>query len=521
MAGAGRRGPAPRAGATTAARAGRGSTPWAAAIALGLAAVAPYLPALANDLVWDDRLHLVDNPRLDGVGAALSYLWLPEGIYHRPLVFLSYALQRQLGADSAALLHLGNLALHGFNAALLFLVAARTGVPAAAAACGALLFAWHPLQSEAVAYVSGRTDLLVAAASLAALVAVLGRQGESPARALARGSAAAAATAAAIASKESGYALPLFLAWVVWHRPAPARTRLALVGPAFVVAALLLLLRPAALPPIRLEPLAALADAGRTAAVYGRLLLWPADLEIDRLTPVAQSLPATLGFSVLGLALAAAVGLGLRRSTVTSTWTAWAAVFYLPIANFVPLYGAIAGRALFTPEHNLYLPIAGLAVLAAAGSFAAAERRRATRLAGALCVFVLVAYGGRTWARMADWRDEATLFARAAAAGSLSPRVWYNLGNAQMQAGRRGAAVSAYGRAVQLAPADAEAWMNLGVALQLEGRYGDALAAYERALAAGPSPQLYRNLASLHRARGDLAAARAALAKAEELSEPR
>ena len=92
---------------------------------------------------------------------------------------------------------------------------------------------------------------------------------------------------------------------------------------------------------------------------------------------------AAIAASVLsGLGLMALVGWGLTRRQPAADWTAWSAAFYLPVANLALLYPAIAARALFTPEHNLYAPLAGLGVLLARAAAPAPPRQALAAGAG-------------------------------------------------------------------------------------------------------------------------------------------
>ena len=61
------------------------------------------------------------------------------------------------------------------------------------------------------------------------------------------------------------------------------------------------------------------------------------------------------------------------------------------------------------------------------------------------------------------------------------------LGNALLQLGKLDAAVTSYGRALDLRPDFAEALSNLGRALRKQGRLEEAEAAYRRAIAINPN----------------------------------
>jgi tetratricopeptide (TPR) repeat protein len=483
--------------------------------ALAAAVLLAYAPVLWNGLVWDDVLHIADNPNLRSVAAALVYLERPQGPYYRPLVFLSYALERLVWGAAPLGYHVVNLALHIANLLLLLHVASRGGVHPAGALIGAAVFALHPVQTEAVAYVSGRTDLLMTAGALLSWTALCG-----PGPALARGVGAAAAGVIAMLSKESGYALVLLWPWLAWRHGRGMRERLALVAPGVLAALLLLVLRPDAAPSGAALGLRQLAGLGQALAVYASLLVWPAHLQIDRLTLLPSGASAMAGgLLVLAVAFVLAAW-GLSRRGAAADWTAWTIAFYLPAANLLAIYPAISEQALFTPEHNLYAPLAGIAVLvgigiARAGAHLSPVQRR---VGGAVILAALALCTLRTAIRCFDWHDEERLFGAAVAAGSHSPRVWFNYGNALLRRRADVRASEVFAGGAQRAPRDARMWENLGVALHRQRAYVAAERAYRRAVELAPGEaQIFENLGSLYAAQGNLHAARAAFTAALRL----
>ena len=421
-----------------------------------------YAPTLWNGLVWDDLPSIAENPRLRTIGAATAYLFGAEGAYYRPLVFLAYAGEQAVWGTAAFGYHLTNLLLHLSNVLLLRVLARRSGVCEVAALLGAAVFALHPVQTDAVAYVSGRTDLLMTAGALLSCTALLG-QGP----ALARGLGAAAAGAVAMLSKESGYALVVLWPWLAWRHASRGRERLALVAPGVAAALMLLALRPAALPEAAPAiSLTRLAAVGQALVTYGHVLAWPIDLQIDRLTALPGSTDALAAGLLVLMAALALMGWGLAQRGAVGDWTAWTVAFYLPVANLLALYpGHRRPRAV----HPRAQPVrtagrrgrAGRIGAARAGAELAPVTRRA---ALAVTVLLLVFWAGRSAVRCVAWHDEEALFGAAVAAGSASPRVWYNYGNALLQHGAVAQAADVLEGAAQRAPGDAAIWTNLGVA---------------------------------------------------------
>jgi hypothetical protein len=144
-----------------------------------------YANALDNPFVYDDRDTVVSNPSLvDLANVEFILVYSP----FRPLLNASYALDRRLWDYRPFGYHLTNVALHALAVVLLFhlLIAGLTdsrsrgrsgrdsrGADATdaipwAAFIGAAIFAVHPLMTEAVAYISGRSEALCAAPRRAA-----------------------------------------------------------------------------------------------------------------------------------------------------------------------------------------------------------------------------------------------------------------------------------------------------------------------------------------------------------------
>ncbi|HQR30427.1 MAG TPA: hypothetical protein PLL32_08455, partial [Anaeromyxobacteraceae bacterium] len=149
-----------------------------------LAAVATaWATSFAGTFQFDDWNVIVNDPR---VASPAAWWRSMPGI--RPLLKLTFSVDRASGLGVAGF-HAVNLAVHATSSllvlALLRRVAARTGADApalrAAPLVGAILFAVHPVQVEAVTYVSGRSSSLSGMLALASAVAWLA--GREPSRA--------------------------------------------------------------------------------------------------------------------------------------------------------------------------------------------------------------------------------------------------------------------------------------------------------------------------------------------------
>src|SRR5206468_7626907 len=87
---------------------------------------------------------------------------------YRPVVMASYALNYAWGGEDPTGYHLVNVVLHAANSAMVFLLVEELFPGRALAFLCALLFALHPLRTEAVASIVGRAESLAAFFMLAA-----------------------------------------------------------------------------------------------------------------------------------------------------------------------------------------------------------------------------------------------------------------------------------------------------------------------------------------------------------------
>ncbi|HSV14283.1 MAG TPA: hypothetical protein VLI90_08485, partial [Tepidisphaeraceae bacterium] len=144
-----------------------------------------YWPSTDGSFLWNDDRHVSDN-RLLAQPGGLSTIWfqrwqdekaypLPE--YH-PVAYTSYWLDYHLfGHDAQTrmptpfMYRLSNLLLHALTAVLVWLTLRRLKVPGAWVAAAA--FALHPLNTEAIAYISQRATVLAGALFFGAIYTYL------------------------------------------------------------------------------------------------------------------------------------------------------------------------------------------------------------------------------------------------------------------------------------------------------------------------------------------------------------
>jgi hypothetical protein len=491
---------------------------WLAPAAAALLACLAYFNALNNPFVYDDHDTVVANPSLVDL-SNVKFLFLYSRF--RPIVNLSYAFDRWLWGYRPLGFHLTNLALHAVVIVLLYVWVRRllsdAGVglgrgPGAFTA--AALFAVHPMQTEAVAYVSGRSELLCGAWFLAALIvareAIVRRSRRHGVLSIALG-------ALAVASKEVALVLPaLVLAYDWTLRPGEddRRTRRlwSVFVPGFAVILVAGAYRALALRTAGGWSSAPLLNLMTEAIViwrYAGLLALPLGQSIMHSVHRVTSFGDPLAWvAVAGLA---AVCLGAfavrRRAPAVAFGIFWFPIVLAPSSSIVPLTEGMA-------EHRVYLASAGIfiAIAAVVGWWldvrdpARRSRLRAYAAASALIITVLCVL---TVMRNQIWADPVSLWAEATAHAEGMWEPHYALADALRERGHCGDAVPEYKKVVELSSAHRDAYVNLGICLAQTGQFDEAERAFRRALEIDPRfARGYTNLGTLALVEGNAARAR-------------
>jgi hypothetical protein len=376
---------------------------------LGLAVV-PFAPALFAPFFADDYFHVEAAARLpdslwrgwilplDSAGA----WWTPPGLaveYFRPLVVLSFAVDRLMYGMNAAGYHLTNLLMHAASTFLVWAIARHILGSRFRACASAALFAVHPCHVQSIAWISGRTDVL--ASMLYAGAFLLYLQG----RSAGRGSGPRLVLsmllfALALLAKEMAITLPIVILSDTLLRPDPQR-RLRRFLPAAVaatLAALYVAVRVAALGPLHAPPFPFayhLASPGLVRHLVTAPLLYLADLTLfvppDPMVSVPFWTRHPAGLAVLAGVACLALWDTLRR-TADRRIGAWGVVFLA--ATLLPVWTLTVG------EHFLYLPSMGYCILLGAkldGGASALASARVRLLRFATVGVVLAISLGRTF----------------------------------------------------------------------------------------------------------------------------
>lgn len=453
-----------------------------AGISCGVVASALYWPTLGAQFAWDDHVLIVGNPdlqRWDGFFRCFTTAVGAENwvAYYRPLLMASYLVDRKIWGLDPGGFHLTNALLHGVNTALVFLLGATYFESLLAAAIGALLFAVHPIQGQAVSLVLGRNDLLLVPPVVGMLL--LGDRGRPllPMMLL---------YAAALWTKETGLVAPLLLYAadaVLGRRPNESDRRWGRLAAGFAaIAAFYLVIRVVVLGSLVSLPSGAVplwTDwLAQSITVLGYYLLhvvlpWglspvPYSIRITRGLALFQSI-ASCGAFIL------AIGWGLRRRTRAVFGLLFFLVTVLPVIPLVPML-------IPALEHRLYLPMVGVALAAAAVS-----RDWGVRRAAIVALPLLGAYALASAQRLPIFQDDLALWSSAVERVPDSAYAHTGYGLALGRSGREPAAIAELREAIRLDPDFGKPRWELALALERSGQHELAFATIEELLDRNPN----------------------------------
>jgi tetratricopeptide (TPR) repeat protein len=470
-----------------------------------------YAASPRNGHHFDDFHSIVNNPHLDDPARIpaffvdpASFSVNPESAMYRPLLMTTFAVERALFGSGAAAGHLVSLLIHAACGLLMLRLLRTLGAGERAATTAALVFAVHPLNSEAVLYLSSRSELLTALGVLLACVAAAGVRREG---ALLHTGGVLAGQAVGLLSKAVAVVTPGLLLMqeglsTGWRRSG-VRWRLVLSSAA-LSALYVLIVKGAASralvdEPVR-RPLTQLFTQAKAQSYYLWLTAMPARLNVEHQFDVSRTAEPAVLLSVLLIVSLAGAAWWARRALPAALFAAgWWALVLLP-TSVVPLI-------VLVNEHRLYLALAGLLLPLAVCLLSI---RHGRRVAGLLVGAYTILLALLTIDRVPTWRSEATLWADAAAKAPLMLRPHLRLADALDRQGEMAAAEASYLRAVALRPHHVAGRNNLGLLYRRQGRLDDAAGQFEALLAVSPDSEAARlNLADLELQRGDWRRARA------------
>jgi len=490
-------------------RIGWRASAFARALLLMVLATGVYIPSLWGRFAWLDDRTVSDNLVLRSWVRGLAAIWIHPTVlpHYQPLTYTALLLEFKLFAarlPSGYLLV--NLLLHAINVLLLWTLLRRIAVPGALMA--AAVFAVHPVNVEAVAWISQQPMLLCGMFALSAVLVHLRFCGIDPmppddGRLVPRlprrqgvvYAFSLALFAAAMMSHSAAVTLPLLVALLIWwKRRSISRTDWLGLAPMLAAAAIWTILvagvvdprRAAAInSPIHMSVLDRLLVGCGAVWVYLWHVLWPVGLSFAYAKWTAAWWQAGLGL----VALATLAGLWLARGRVGRGPFASAAGFTLLILPALGIFRTDLDLHSHVADHLSHLAgAAAIAPLVAAVMQLPIAARASVFVwlrPAAACIVVLTLAALTLW-RVPDYRSTRSMWLAALRKNPDSSIAHNTLGLLDLQDRKISSAMEHFLRASQADPSDPQAYLNMAAAYEVEGAYDKAIMTYYQAMRLAP-----------------------------------
>jgi predicted negative regulator of RcsB-dependent stress response len=445
-----------------------------------------YIRTITFDWVFDDHVQVVLNPWLSTWGSLKQMFTLHSwafsdygfaGKFYRPMYLVWLLVNNKLFGGLPGWFHLAGLFLHVAVVILAYLTARRLLKDDRSAAVAALLFALHPGKVEAVAWVAGLTEPLLAVFFFGTVLAYLRWQQDEP-RAIRWLWISVACFAGALFSKETAVFAPCLILVHFWQQENKPGLKpvLQLATPYFVVGLGYWI--------IRLKVMSGIAQLGGKFSIaktiytvpmalcwYVQHTLWPFGLSLLYPEMVVRSaltaqfiVPVLVLFAMLAVFIVVA-----RKSSLALLMGLWFVLTILP-----PV-----GAVLLVQPHDryLYIPMFGAAVI---GADLIGRLKQKTALA--IVGLIAVAFTIGSYRTTSYWEDDLHIFARGMekAPNNTAARSFY--AGALTAAGQKDQAFAVMLEGYRQRPESANISLALAQMYESNGDVSEARKYYEHTL---------------------------------------
>jgi tetratricopeptide (TPR) repeat protein len=489
-----------------------------------------YGDHLKNPFQYDSVHYITDNPELRHPENVATLEFFKREYFSRALMTISIAWNALLGGMNPYGYHLLNLTFHLLNAVLIFFIAMRASGYFQLQRFGmtltdfrvlsltsALLFTIHPIQTESVLDIMGRSEVLSATFYLAGvLLFQVGLHDRAGAvwRYVLMPVGIFAVLFLGYSVKQTLITLPavLLIYYLCGRTPDSLPIRIlqkgkwiflaiACIGLALLLQKLLsderFLVGPTPVEKMVGRKAYMLSQPSALMFYYLKLLLVPANLNIDPDIPLVGGiysirfiLPAIL------ISLAVYFAFTAKSSRIWFFFVAWFFIVISPSSSIITLQDLAA-------EHRVYLSAQGFFILLALGlmllKIQAGENKAGNGLRVVACVVIMIFMCGLTIKRCAAWRSEMALWDDARRKSPAKDRPLANIGRSYALAGDIKRAVLFYEQSVAKNPRIFETRYNLGDLYFRSGRVAEALQHIQIAAELEPRiPETFGRLGEIH-----------------------
>ena len=491
-----------------------------------------YFNSLSNEFVFDDRATIVENKYLPDFKGSFpsffsnSYFEIAEAeASYRPVATLSYYLLYGIGELNPFWYHLGSLILHMLNVILVYFLTQALQKDKNAALVAGLLFACHPVLTEAINCISFNEDLLAALFYMMSFLLYLKSTPNRKATAVISFLLSLLLYFLGLLSKEMAITLPMVV--VIYDlalnsaQGSPTSFNslrdtvadrifyyLGFAGVSLFYLSLRFVFLTGTEPAVSLT----------YGSLFERLIYLPFQLfNFIRLVVFPYPLKAEYIFAypesffeiyniIAVISLTVVIGFSFyiyKKFKVVSFGIWWFLITLLPVSNLIQITNPLAERYLYLPAIGFCMALAILMVNIP--QRISGLKVGKIKMAGICVVLLLVLYAAVSVDRNSDWKDGLNLWSQTLKHVPDSPGVRSNLGRAYVEIGMLDEALKEFQTAIKLDPKAYKAHYNLGFAYEQKGMIPEAIQAYERTIRINPKyTDAHFNLGNIYARMGRL-----------------
>ncbi len=443
-----------------------------------------YSNCLHGKFIWDDYGLVKNNTYIK------DWKYLPKIIkedfgsgfgtksnFYRPLQIILHAADYSIWGLKVEGYHFTSILLHILAAIALYFFANALFNNAGISFFASLLFVVHPINTEAVCYISGVSDPLALLFMLLGLIFYI-KSGHS--KNIIFYVLALLSFVIALLSKENTVMLPVLI--LVYQFAFRKKLEFKRIIPFFAILIIYLSLRLTILSPFS-EQLISPVDLLRripgffvAVAEYLRLLFLPFDLHIEygsRLFSIGD--PRAVTGMLISFLLIIFAFLKKKKNSLVFFSIAWFFLTLLPVSNIYAIDEA------FMMEHWIYVPSLGFFFILSAALCHPFKNKYMMFFLKGLAVALLICYSYLTIRQTEYWKEPIGFYRRTLQYTPESWRLYNALGVEYEVDGRNNEAMVSYSRALKINPGLAGVCYNLGNLYRKTGRNKEAVLMYTKA----------------------------------------
>lgn len=455
-------------------------------IAIVILGFSIYANSLKGDFIWDDNAfvknnaHIKDREHISDIftkstGSGAGY----SDDFYRPLQIFTYLIDNIIWKGNISGYHLTNILLHILVSLSVYWLIILLFNNRTLAWMTSILFITHPVQTEAVSYISGRGDLLSSLFMFLCLIFYIIQASTQDWRLFI---IMLLSYTLAILSKENAIILPVLL--LLYHYVFKKKIKLKLMAPIICIAFFYFLLRPVRTTALSFDFNVFLKRIpGFFVAItnYLRILFLPVNLHMEYGDKIFNFMNPKAIFGVAASFLLLIYAFKKNHANKLFVFSVcWFFIALLPHSSVYPV------SAFYMAEHWLYFSSLGFFLILAYAVFLLYNKNNLNIFSKVIIISLITILSFLSIRQNEYWNNQISFYKRTLKYAPDSARVYNNLCQAYIEKANYSEALKACLRCIEIKSDYPQAYCNLGDAYKNLGNVKEAETAYIKATKISP-----------------------------------